>query len=503
MMFKKDYKNLISEGRSPELVQRQLEYLKNGTSPFFDISPVRLSDGIQKLSKKEQVETQRLFKQEEDTCKWIKFIPASGVGSRMFLPFFEYWEVKESSNFSLDTYLNSEAGAALKILYINLKRLPFYGKVSARVSSNTSVNFSNKPDFFEAFTKVLLFDKTLEYFSLPKALIPFFIDEQGEELTPFEAQLLEAIEMVNKNNLITLHFTITKKHRPLFERVEKHFRQQIPARANSLLAIEYSYQNRLLDTPFVDENNVFIRDNNGNIDFRKGGHGALLENMNLLDSDYVLIKNIDNIKWGPKNSSSISWQQILAGKLLTIQKDIFRHLEHLTLEKDNTPLEPIQTFIKTHFDPHYKLNIQNKRSYQSLIDYLNRPIRVCGMILNKGAKGGGPFWKKQARGRTLQIIEGVELDKCNQQSTSEQINYFNPVMMVCGIKNFKGTKFSLLDYRDEQRFMVSHKTIGNVKIKVLEWPGLWNGGMAEWNTLFIELPEATFNPVKIVSDLFL
>jgi hypothetical protein len=125
------------------------------------------------------------------------------------------------------------------------------------------------------------------------------------------------------------------------------------------------------------------------------------------------------------------------------------------------------------------------------------------MILNKGAKGGGPFWKKQARGRTLQIIEGVELNKSNQETHSEQFTYFNPVMMVCGIKNFKGTKFSLLDYRDEQRFMVSHKTIGNVKIKVLEWPGLWNGGMAEWNTLFIELPEATFNPVKIVSDLFL
>ena len=503
MMFKEDYKNIISEGRSPELVKRQLGYLKNGMPPFSDISPVRLSDGIQRLSKKEQVETQKLFKLEENTSKWIKFIPASGEGSRMFLPFFEYWEAKENSNFSLDSYLKSEAGTALKTLYINLKRLPFYGKVSERVSSNTSVNFSNKPDFFDAFIKVILFDKTLQYFSLPKALIPFFVDEQGEELTPFEAQLLETIEMLNKNNLITLHFTITKEHHRLFEKVEKHFRQQIPAEINSLLSIQYSYQNKSLDTPFVDENNIFIRDNNENINFRKGGHGALLENMNLLDTDYVWIKNIDNIILGPKNSSSISWQQILAGKLLTIQKDIFRHLEHLTIEKENTPLEPIQNFIKTNFDPHYKLNIQNKLSYQSLIDYLNRPIRVCGMIVNKGAKGGGPFWKKQSRGRTLQIIEGVELNKSNQEFTSEQITYFNPVMMVCGIKNFKGTKFSLLDFRDDQRFMISNKKMGNLKIKVLEWPGLWNGGMAEWNTLFIELPEVTFNPVKKVSDLIL
>ena len=348
-MFKEDYRNIISEGRSPELVKRQLGYLKNGMPPFSDISLVRLSDGIQRLSKKEQVETQKLFKQEENTSKWIKFIPASGEGSRMFLPFFEYWEAKESSNFSLDTYLKSEAGAELKTLYINIKRLPFYRKVSERVSSNTSVNFSNKPDFFEAFTKVLLFDKTLQYFSLPKALIPFFVGEQGEEITPFEAQLLETIKMVNKNNLITLHFTITKEHRPLFEKIEKHFRQQIPAEINSRLSIQYSYQNKLLDTPFVDENNVFIRDNNGNIDFRKGGHGVLLENMNLLDAEYVWIKNIDNIILGPKNSSSISWQQTLAGKLLTIQKDIFRHLDHLTIEKENTQLEPIQNFNKTHF----------------------------------------------------------------------------------------------------------------------------------------------------------
>ena len=501
MMLKEDYKNIISEGRSPELVKRQLGYLKKGMLPFSDISPVRVSDGIQRLSKKEQVETQKLFKQEENTYKWIKLIPASGEGSRMFLPFFEYWDAKESPNFSLYTYLKSEAGTVLKTLYINLKRLPFYGKVSERVSSNTSVNFSNKLDFFEAFIKVILFDKTLQYFSLPKALIPFFVNEQGEELTPFEAQLLENIEMVNKNNLITLHFTITKEHRPLFEKVEKHFRQQIPAEINSLLSIQYSYQNKLLDTPFVDENNVFIRDSNGNIDFRKGGHGALLENMNLLDADYVWIKNIDNIILGPKNSSSISWQQILAGKLLTIQKDIFRHLEHLTIEKENTPLEPIQNFIKTHFDPHFKLNIQNKLPYQSLIDYLNRPIRVCGMILNKGDKGGGPFWKKQSRGRTLQIIEGVELNKSNQEFNNKQITYFNPVMMVCGIKNFRGTKFSLLDFRDDQRFMISNKKMQNLKIKVLEWPGLWNGGMAEWNTLFIEFPEVTFNPVKKVSDL--
>ena len=160
-MFNEDCKNIISESRSPELVQRQLGYLKKGMLPFSDISPVRVSDGIQRLSKKEQVETQKLFKQEENTYKWIKFIPASGEGSRMFLPFFEYWDAKESPNFSLDTYLKSEAGTVLKTLYINLKRLPFYGKVSERVSSNTSVNFSNKLDFFDAFIKVILFDKTL------------------------------------------------------------------------------------------------------------------------------------------------------------------------------------------------------------------------------------------------------------------------------------------------------------------------------------------------------
>jgi|TARA_B110000285_G_scaffold225290_1_gene283303 hypothetical protein len=503
MISQEDYKNIISEGRSPELVERQLGYLKKGMPSFSDITPARLSDGIRRLSKKEKFETLRLYKQEEGNRQWMKFIPASGASSRMFLAFFEYLEAKETPNFSLNSYLKTEAGALLNPVYINLKKLPFYGTVSAKIPLKTKVDISTQQGFFEAFVNVLLFDETLQYSSLPKALIPFFVDEQGEELTPFEAQLLEAIQMINKKDLITLHFTITKEHRPLFEEVEKHFRERIAPDVNSLLVIEYSYQNRLSDTPFVDENNVFIRDNNGNINFRRGGHGALLENLNLLDTDYVWIKNIDNILLTPKNSSSIEWQQILAGKLLTIQKDLFRHLESLTLEKENTPLRPIEAFIKTHFDTDYQLNTANKLPYQSLIDYLNRPLRVCGMILNKGSKGGGPFWKKQARGKSLQIIEGVELNESIQIFNSEEMTYFNPVMMVCGIKNFKGTKFCLHDFRDEKRFMVSHKKIGNVKIKVLEWPGLWNGGMAEWNTIFIEIPATTFNPVKTVSDLIL
>lgn len=504
MITIEDQKKLQVEGRSVELVQRQWDYLQRGTPLLSGIFPATLeNEGITKLSTKEEEESLTFFNNQNGTKNWIKFIPASGAASRMFDPFYQYWNAKKDPDFNFDSYLESTKGMAVEKLYNQLKKLPFFATVQAQISLEEFKDVSTPEGFFNAFVEVLLFDEQLQFPQLPKALIPFFNDETGQELTSFHAQLEEAIAVIDSKGPVHLHFTISKEHRDLFKIAEEQFRTLLPKEVNEFLTVEYSFQNRLTDTPYIDENNEWGRNIEGAIDFRKGGHGALLENLNLLEADCVWVKNIDNVLVGENNDSSKRWQKILAGKLLTIQEEAFEHLHALVSLKEESKLEEVASFIRQYFDSEYTIKAETKLKYQALYDYLNRPLRICGMIPNKGAKGGGPFWKTEARGKSLQIIEGVELDS----STHEHVNaiegstHFNPVIMVCGITDFKGEKFSLYDFRDEQRFMVSSKTLENNQIKILEWPGLWNGGMAQWNTLFIELPSDTFHPVKTVADL--
>ena len=506
MIKSEDQQKLQAQGRSVELVQRQWDYLKRGTPLLSGIFPATLNNkGITKLSLKEEEKALAFFNKQDGSLKWIKFIPASGAASRMFKPFFDYFNAKKDTNFVLDFYLNSDKGKALKPLFHNLKKLPFYSTVQAKVLKEELSEVSSPEVFFESFVKVLLFDDSLQYPKRPKALIPFFNDKAGQELTPFYAQLIEAIELIDRNGPIHLQFTISKEHRNLFKVVEEEFRAAQNSKVNEFLKIEYSFQNRLTDTPYIDNNNALYRNKDGAIDFRKGGHGALLENLNLLKTDCVWIKNIDNTLIGEKNKSSKRWQRILAGKLLSLQERLFKHLHYLVTQKEKSEIEPIERFIREHFDSEYSIKADSKLEYQVLYDYLNRPIRVCGMIPNKGAKGGGPFWKTESRGKSLQIIEGVELNHSIKEHLTaiEGSTHFNPVMMACGITDFNGEKFNLYDFRDEHRFMVSDKTLESLNIKILEWPGLWNGGMAQWNSLFIELPSDTFHPIKSVADLIL
>ena len=504
MITTEDQKKLQVEGRSVELIQRQWDYLQRGTPLLSGIFPATPeNEGITKLSTREEEESLTFFNNQNGTKNWIKFIPASGAASRMFDPFYQYWNAKKDPDFNFDSYFESSKGMAVEKLYNQLKKLPFFATAQAQISLEEFKDVSTPEGFFNAFVEVLLFDEQLQFPQLPKALIPFFNDETGQELTSFHTQLEEAIAVIDSKGPVHLHFTISKEHRNLFKIAEEQFRTLLPKEVDEFLTVEYSFQNRLTDTPYIDENNDWGRNIEGAIDFRKGGHGALLENLNLLEADCVWVKNIDNVLVGENNDSSKRWQKILAGKLLTIQEEAFKHIHSLVSLKEESKLEEVTSFIREHFDSEYTIKAETKLKYQALYDYLNRPLRICGMIPNKGAKGGGPFWKTEARGKSLQIIEGVELDS----STPEHVNaiegstHFNPVIMVCGITDFKGEKFSLYDFRDEQRFMVSSKTLENNQIKILEWPGLWNGGMAQWNTLFIELPSDTFHPVKTVADL--
>ena len=498
-----DWEQFRSSNRSIELIQRHYEFLVHGTALQKDLKAATLRDGIEKLDPEAEAAALARYHQQKDTKTWMKFVPASGAASRMFAPFFAFQQAAKKPTFDFETYCNSKEGSAVKRLFTALKRLPFYTSVYAKIVQDSSIPMVSDLDFFTAFVSFVLEDKGLAYPKLPKALIPFFVDEKTNQWTAFEAQLLEAFQLGDPHQATPIHLTIDKEHRSLFEAAEATFRAKLTAAQQQIFRVEYSYQHPLTDTPYLVGEQDWGRDENGTIAFRKGGHGALLENLNRLEADLIWIKNIDNILLNQDNAESEHWMKILAGHLLGVQEQLFAHLTALDTLKTQADFDRMVSFIQKYFDPTYTLVASSKMPNEILYDYLDRPLRICGMIPNEGAKGGGPFWKKDARGKSLQIIEGVELDPEDKthRKAIQQSSHFNPVMMVCGITDHRGKKYSLYEFRDEKRFMVSQKTLGASQIKILEWPGLWNGGMAAWNTLFIELPATTFNPVKTIADL--
>lgn len=499
MLSTTDLQQLQTSGRSSELIQRQYEHLTAPKVPLAGIRPAKLGDGIFQLSEEEADQALQFYNNKSDEKRWIKFVPASGAASRMFSPLHSYLEALEKNKTIPSSFWDTSKGKEVKALQTKLKTLPFFGTIFGQMKEAEGIDVKDADSYFKHFVHLML----ANYANQPKGLIPFFTDEKGQEWTPFEVQLLELIRLSQRKGVVPLHLTIDKAHRKAFDAAFKAFNQKRSRLDFTTVQVEYSHQHPLTDTPYIDKNKAWVREANGTLAFRKGGHGALLENLNQLDADCVWIKNIDNVQLGAQNAIGELWMKRLAGQLLLVQEKLFAHLIQLSEHKEKTDLAPIIAFIQKYFDPQFSLKAEGKMSHAALYDYLHRPLRVCGMIPNAGAVGGGPFWKKETRGQTLQIIEGVELDpnEATHKKALEEGTHFNPVMMVCGITDFRGKKFALHDFRDEKRYMVSEKADPRQPITILEWPGLWNGGMAFWNTLFIELPAETFHPVKSIMDL--
>ena len=343
MLLEEDYFQLEESGRSAELVKRQYESLIS--KPFYisNIRPATLGDGIISLNDYEKKEFLDIFN-NSDEKRWIKFVPASGAASRMFIELKAFQEEKNKKGFSFNQYLNSSKGIILKNLFKNLKKLPFFTKVREEVIENFKNLDENSFDFFEKFIHLVL----KNFDTYPKALIPFFIDKKGQEWTPFEAQILESINLEGGKKEISIHLTIDKTHRKLFDNTLNIFRSKKGVDLDTSFSVEYSHQNRLTDTPCITLDDQLIRDKLGYLIFRQGGHGSLLENMNHLDTDFIWIKNIDNILLGESNKLSEKWMKILAGKLLSIQKSIFEYvLEEFSLENQALKIDEIYKKINS------------------------------------------------------------------------------------------------------------------------------------------------------------
>lgn len=496
MLNAQDLNNLKQKGISIEEFQKQLSYFEHGVSYVNLVRAATAGDGITQLDQTEIEYYTAIFEQRDSSVQLVKFVPASGAASRMFKALYSYLQDHKSGQ-SIDEYCLEAKDDFMLAFEKGLRKFPFYDKVKAKLSIS-----ENDSEFLMSFVRTLLTKTGLNYGSYPKGVLPFHHYED-EVHSPFVEHFKESLEYATSQNKSRIHFTISEAHLPLFEQEELKVKNSFPILYEKL-EISYSYQKSFTDTIAVDEFNQPFRTDEGQLFFRPGGHGALIENLNDINADVVFIKNIDNVQVERDFDLSVSYKKALAGVLLQKQSALFEiaaQLEASPLshsELTNLKVEVEQILGKV-------ISIDVNIDFQSaILDSVDRPMRVCGMVKNEGQAGGGPFWvTTQDQKEELQIIESVQIDNSNpeQQQILNSATHFNPVDLVCGLKNHKGIPFDLKEYIDYEQVFISSKSLGEAQIKALELPGLWNGSMAGWNTIFVEVPVLTFNPVKTVNDL--
>lgn len=499
----KDLEQLQKIGVSKENVLNQVDTFKEGI-PFVRLEKAAVvGEGIFRFSAEEQEELVAYFEAHRSNKTLLKFVPASGAASRMFKALFNFLDTYDSHAESLSTYLERTSDKAVKRFLDGLKRFPFSKKITTRIESK----HTSEDEMAYLFVQDMLTEAGLNYGFYPKGLLPFH--EYGETTaTPFEEHLKEAALYANTEGKANLHFTISPQHNELFKKEEAAVSNGVSKKWETQFNISYSNQKPSTDTIAVDMQNNPFRNGDGSILFRPGGHGALIENLNEQHADIIFIKNIDNVVT-EKNLQEVSdSKKMLAGLLLKTQKKAFQFTQLLNDEKITAEvLTETQAFLEAELnvrfhDGYRALGINDKIAI--LKDKLKRPIRICGMVKNEGEPGGGPFWvSDQNKNISLQIIESaqVDLDDQRQSKILKQSTHFNPVDLVCGVKDYKGEKYDLLKHVDTKQGFITEKTKEGKALKALELPGLWNGAMAYWNTIFVEVPLVTFNPVKTVNDL--
>ncbi len=502
-----DLLQISARGLTPEKVISQINIFKKGI-PFTNIlRPCTINDGITALDNKEIERYIRVFDGAQKQGRCMKFVPASGAASRMFKYLLEvYNEIKNMNN--PVTISSDERYKPLISFTDDLERYAFYDDLKKIMKgSGKDIEAAIKNHQIRDILDCLLSDEGLNLSNIPKGLIPFHRYDTCSR-TPFEEHLVEALNYTSDSDgRVKIHFTISPEHerrvRGYIDSVQNRYERE-----GASYEIAYSCQMPHTDTIAVDMDNEPFRDEKGALVFRPGGHGALIENLSALEGDIVFIKNIDNVSHDRFKDITFKYKKAIGGFLIELQERIFGHIK--TLIHDN----PDDHYIKSLFSfmekrlsiiPDAKVftsPIGIQKEY--IIKMLNRPLRVCGMVKNQGEPGGGPFWvEKSGKGSSIQIVESsqIDLDNPDQKHAFKSATHFNPVDLVCGLRDYCGRPYNLREYVDHDAGFISMKSQNGRDIKALELPGLWNGSMAFWNTVFIEVPAKTFSPVKTVFDL--
>jgi len=508
MLTDNDLQQIQNKGISKKEIESQLANFKNGF-PFINlIKPATTGDGIIRYDEETVKGMVSFYDDASKDRQILKFVPASGAASRMFKQLFEFREKYKASLPQNENYLNDKEFQSVNQFITEIQNFAFYEDLKSVMNKNgIDIDVCINEKRFTLVIDYLLEEKGLGYANLPKGLLKFHRYSNGSR-TSVEEHLVEGANYCRQSDgQVFVHFTVSPEHREKFEQKIAETKLIYESLFHCNYTICFSEQKSSTDIIAVDMNNEPFREDDGGLLFRPGGHGALIENLNDLQGDIIFIKNIDNIVPDHLKEQTYLYKKVIGGTLLRLQQQTFNYLEMLDDGNvSDTELEEITRFAKNQLN----LKINELEGFPDIekIDYLyntlNRPMRVCGMVKNEGEPGGGPFWVENEDGEiSLQIVESsqVDLNDARQKEILNKSTHFNPVDLVCGVQNYKGEKFDLTQFVDASTGFISVKSKDGRSLKAQELPGLWNGAMADWITIFVETPIITFNPVKTVNDL--
>lgn len=458
-------------GLTPAALETQLKNFREGF-PFLPVTrAASCGDGIRVLDAAGIEQAAARYDRAKESLRVVKFVPASGAATRMFKDLFEF--VREGRR-----------TAVVGELLANRRRFAFWPELRTIIGDDAD----------ELRTVENIVAEGLRYGETPKGLVSFH--RYGDEVRKaVEEHLVEGAQYAAAGGEVKIHFTVSPEHLTRFEAL---LAEKIPgyeSRFGVKYRISFSAQDPSTDTLAVNPDCTPFRRADGRLLFRPAGHGALIGNLGKIDADIVFVKNIDNVTTDARRGDTVLYKKALAGVLLALQERIFEYL--MALEVPGAELEPIAAFIEN------ELCVKLPKDYGTALlrQVLDRPIRVCGMVRNEGEPGGGPFWVAGADGlETLQIAESNQIAP-EKRELMRSATHFNPVDLVCSFRTSKGGRFDLREFVDPATGFISRKSDGGRELLAQELPGLWNGAMARWNTVFVEVPITTFSPVKVVTDL--
>lgn len=499
MLSQQDLKQIAAKGMNEKQIESQLNEFKTGF-PFLKLeAAASVERGIVVTDEASRAAYKKAWEDYKAAGKKVtKFVPASGAASRMFKDMFAF----------VDAAYDKPETAFEKKYFESIHNFAFYDALDAACKKNEgkSIDELISAGNYKAVAANMLKPSGLNYGQLPKGLLFFHKYGDGPR-TPMEEHLVEGALYASSNGEANIHFTVSHEHMPLFKQMVEqkidYYSKVFEVKYN----VSFSEQKPSTDTIAANPDNTPFRNTDGSLLFRPGGHGALIENLNEIDSDVIFIKNIDNVVPDRLKKDTVTYKQVIAGVLVTMQKRAFDYLRLLdTGSYSHAQLEEMIRFVQ-HELCCRKADIKHLEDAELVIylrKKLNRPMRVCGVVKNVGEPGGGPFLTYNQDGTvSLQILESSQIDKNNKQYVEmfEKGTHFNPVDLVCAVKDYKGQRFNLPDFVDKSTGFISNKSKNGKELKALELPGLWNGAMSDWNTIFVEVPLSTFNPVKTVNDL--
>ena len=499
MLSERDLKQIADKGISEKQIENQLNEFKTGF-PFLRLeAAASVERGIVATTAESREKFEKCWEQFKAAGnKVVKFVPASGAASRMFKDMFAF----------VDAEYDKPTTDFEKKYFENIEKFAFYDELNDSCQKNEGKDIPTllAEGNYKAVASQMLRAEGLNYGQLPKGLLLFHKYAEGPR-TPMEEHLVEAALYAASNGEAHIHFTVSHEHMPLF-------RQKVADKADFYAQkfgvkydISFSEQKPSTDTVAANPDNTPFRNADGSLLFRPGGHGALIENLNEIEADVIFIKNIDNVVPDRLKDETVTYKQVIAGVLVSLQQKAFEYLRLLDAGTCNhDKLEEIIRFVQQDLCCR-KADIKELEDADLVIylrEKLNRPMRVCGVVKNVGEPGGGPFLTYNQDGTvSLQILESSQIDKNNAEYMEmfTKGTHFNPVDLVCAVKDYKGQPFNLPDFVDRTTGFISSKSKNGKELKALELPGLWNGAMSNWNTIFVEVPLGTFNPVKTVNDL--